>query len=1227
MGSNAHFNALTIAASGKHLRLTKSNWFQWKREFQACLLNCGLLGYTNGKKQPLIAKDTDTAAETLEVKNFFRNSCSVYSRLIESVSAEVQPIFYKVELNEDQPWETVAAIYTCLKEAFESTKDLSLQTSLQKLMSLKQNGKSLRDHCAEATLLYQQLVNCENAIAAQHKLAVAAAATVSGSVVPTEEKLSMVAARMALLNSLDPEYAFICGSIEALEKVPTFAEVMLLLERKMPAVEGGNTKVVVPSGALQVDTANCSHCHKPGHKVATCYKLHPELLTAAKKKWEKKAKVASSDKSTVENALMVHRVQSTGASGEIEFVLDSGASNHYINARSLLSDFNPTDCHEVSTADSKILTKGSGLFPGITARVHWVPEFSRNLLSVSQLANCGISCLFTSTGATLMRVSTGSTIVNAIRTGNMYVLKLGSQLCCPAVQMPAGTLMDWHCRLGHPGSLRLYKALNLAGYEFTMNECKALNCDVCSQCKTVANPHRNLNMAKRSTVPLEIIHMDIKSIEVSSLSGANYVLVIRDDFTRMLYTYPLKTKGEVSVALNRFFVDEVESTGRTVSKVWCDNAQENVSSPTRDVCDNHGARIINSSPYESEENGIAERAILVLQQTARCLLKESGFSKSFWAEAYHHACMVNNYLACASNQWKSPWLMLHGSLPDLTHLRRFGEHCFVHDNTPGRKSLDPSACPGRYLGCALKNPKWFRVLLNSNKVVETAVIYRSAAIPLSVPDLIVPDDGYVESNELPVLDSDIPIMEDLPEVGIVPGVPIVDGELRRSGRKVFPNQMIQDLPYEMEAAGAQRLSPAVVHADPRFKVSMKKELDSLFEQGVMIIGDRPVGRQLITATWVHTYKKDERGEGSVTKSRLCPRGFQQREHVDYDPREVAAPTLQLSTVMLLLALEVTYSLKSKIVDAVGVFRVPELDNKIPMEFPEGMDPIPGKCLWLLHALHGLKQAAYHWTTLVSRLLLDNGFLKSPGDACLYAKETKDGKVYIGMYVDDFKVLATSDQLLDDVMILLKTGFPIQFKDQSMYLGMHIVHDRIAGVLTVDQRSQIAELAKIYGVDKRVKVWTPVEPGTVLVKALPMTPAVEFPYRELVGSLLWIARASRPDILYGVGCCARQVTSPQAEHVTALLRILEYLVSTEDMVLTLTKPKDFDGSWKFAIFSDANFAREAEGSDESMRSTSGLLVTIVGVGCIYAQSVLQSTVATSTHERTLRWTMLLSSLLH
>ena len=52
-----------------------------------------------------------------------------------------------------------------------------------------------------------------------------------------------------------------------------------------------------------------------------------------------------------------------------------------------------------------------------------------------------------------------------------------------------------------------------------------------------------------------------------------------------------------------------------------------------------------------------------------------------------------------------------------------------------------------------------------------------------------------------------------------------------------------------------------------------------------------------------------------------------------------------------------------------------------------------------------------------------------------------------------------------------------------------------------------------------------------------------PYRELIGSLLWVANGTRPDISFAVGSLVKYTSNPGRVHWEALLRVLGYLSQT------------------------------------------------------------------------------------
>ena len=52
------------------------------------------------------------------------------------------------------------------------------------------------------------------------------------------------------------------------------------------------------------------------------------------------------------------------------------------------------------------------------------------------------------------------------------------------------------------------------------------------------------------------------------------------------------------------------------------------------------------------------------------------------------------------------------------------------------------------------------------------------------------------------------------------------------------------------------------------------------------------------------------------------------------------------------------------------------------------------------------------------------------------------------------------------------------------------------------------------------------------------------YRSMIGSLLYLT-ASRPDIAFSVGVCARYQANPKESHVGAVKRIIRYVNGTAD----------------------------------------------------------------------------------
>lgn len=92
-----------------------------------------------------------------------------------------------------------------------------------------------------------------------------------------------------------------------------------------------------------------------------------------------------------------------------------------------------------------------------------------------------------------------------------------------------------------------------------------------------------------------------------------------------------------------------------------------------------------------------------------------------------------------------------------------------------------------------------------------------------------------------------------------------------------------------------------------------------------------------------------------------------------------------------------------------------------------------------------------------------------------------------------------------------------------------------------------------------------------------------PYREAIGSLMYLANATRPDIAYPVNYLARKQLSPTEEDWNEVKRILRYLRGTTDIGLKFTS-----NSENLEALTDSSF-RDCENST----STSGYIIKLFG----------------------------------
>ena len=109
-----------------------------------------------------------------------------------------------------------------------------------------------------------------------------------------------------------------------------------------------------------------------------------------------------------------------------------------------------------------------------------------------------------------------------------------------------------------------------------------------------------------------------------------------------------------------------------------------------------------------------------------------------------------------------------------------------------------------------------------------------------------------------------------------------------------------------------------------------------------------------------------------------------------------------------------------------------------------------------------------------------------------------------------------------------------------FLGLQI-RQKNSGIF-LSQSKYAKNLVKKFSLESVSSVKTPMSPNVILIVDLLGKSVDPSLYRSMIGSLLYLT-ASRPDISYSVGVCARYPANPKESHMTALKRIIKYVKTT------------------------------------------------------------------------------------
>ena len=172
------------------------------------------------------------------------------------------------------------------------------------------------------------------------------------------------------------------------------------------------------------------------------------------------------------------------------------------------------------------------------------------------------------------------------------------------------------------------------------------------------------------------------------------------------------------------------------------------------------------------------------------------------------------------------------------------------------------------------------------------------------------------------------------------------------------------------------------------------------------------------------------------------------------------------------------------------------------------------------------------------------------------------------------------------------------------LGIKIMHSHQASTISLSQTSYIDAILSHFSFSNAKPVVTPITPGTVLSKAdLPiddteMVHMSKTPYCEAIGSLMYAAVATHPNIAFVVLALSQFLENPGEVHWEAIKRVLHYLTGTKTHALTygnehhdLLGFTDADGASQEHRHAISGYAFLIDGAAVSWASRNQELVTL------------------------------------
>ena len=167
-----------------------------------------------------------------------------------------------------------------------------------------------------------------------------------------------------------------------------------------------------------------------------------------------------------------------------------------------------------------------------------------------------------------------------------------------------------------------------------------------------------------------------------------------------------------------------------------------------------------------------------------------------------------------------------------------------------------------------------------------------------------------------------------------------------------------------------------------------------------------------------------------------------------------------------------------------------------------------------------------WNQTRNEALLEMGFERFVTEHGIYVVGEGDERFFLALCVDNLPILWSTPESLMEVKERLKENFKVKGMGSAHFLLGVEIRRRLDGGYFMVQEKYASEVVSTFGMADAKIVSTPFEPGSTFGSkdALEQERVdfgmVDVPYRSLVGSSMYLAVCTRPDLSMALSSLSR-----------------------------------------------------------------------------------------------------------